>query len=73
MVTANGAESEALYLGPMALKAIGSVAAAEIMALFPELLEEDFVPVSARHLVPGRLARKLVARHIENGKPLYMN
>lgn len=73
VVTANGAESEALYLGPMALKAIGSVAAAEIMALFPELLEEDFVPVSARHLVPGRLARKLVARHIENGKPLYMN
>lgn len=73
VVTANGAESEALYLGPMALKAIGSVAAAEIMALFPELLEEGFVPVSARHLVPGRLARKLVARHIENGKPLYMN
>lgn len=71
VVSANGALSESLYPGPMAMKGVGPVARREITELFPELLRVDFAPASARPLVAGRQARKLVARHIENRKPLY--
>lgn len=67
VLVSNGAETESLYPGPVALAALGEAAAAEIHALFPELCEgEDSFP-PARQLVPGRLARKLAERHGKNG------
>ena len=68
IVRSNGAETESLYTGAEALKSVGPAARAEIMDLFPELREE---PDAARTLVPGRLGRKLAARHAQNRRPLF--
>ena len=70
VLVSNGAETESLYPGPMALAALGEAAAAEIHALFPELRDENAAFAPARTLVPGRLARKLAERHGKNGVAL---
>ncbi len=72
VVRANGAESESLYLGPMALEAVGSAALAEIRMIFPELLEDGFEPAQARLLASGRQGRRLATRHRQNSQPLFM-
>ncbi|MBC7139556.1 MAG: Hint domain-containing protein [Defluviimonas sp.] len=72
VVRANGAESESLYLGPMALEAVGSAALAEIRMIFPESLEERFEPAQARLLASGRQGRRLATRHRQNSQPLFM-
>ena len=69
IVYANGAESESLYTGPEALKTLSLQAREEILALFPELVE-DALPEPARVLASGRLGRKLAVRHAQNDKPL---
>lgn len=66
VLVSNGAETESLYPGPMALAALGEAAAAEIQAIFPELCEGEGGFPPARQLVPGRLARKLAERHGKN-------
>ncbi|MTH34205.1 hemolysin [Paracoccus limosus] len=68
IVVSNGAETESLFTGPEALKAIGPEAAEEIFALFPELRAESAQPV--RPLIPGAKARQMVERHQRNGKKL---
>lgn len=70
VVFSNGAETESLYTGPMILKSVGRKALGEIFAIFPELQDRDYVPISARLLPSGRQARKLAIRHIQNGKAL---
>lgn len=70
VVYANGAEAESLYPGPMAIKAIGAAAFEEICVLFPELVDEDYVPVAAREIPSGRMARKLAVFHRQAGIPL---
>ncbi|PVA10009.1 hemolysin [Pelagivirga sediminicola] len=72
VVMANGAPAETLYLGSMALQAVGSAASTKIQTLFPELLEDEFEPAGARPLPSGREGRQLAFRHIKNHKPLYM-
>ncbi len=72
VVFSNGAETEALYTGPQAMRVLGRAARTEILALFPELADQDFVPELARPLPSGRLGRKLAARHVQNGHPLVM-
>lgn len=72
VVNSNGAASESLFTGPQALKSVGAAAREEILALFPELRDADFSPVSARELASGRKARKLAMRHLQNGRPLVM-
>lgn len=67
VLVSNGAETESLYPGPVALAALGEAAAAEIHALFPELREDEGGFPPARPFVPGRLARKLAERHGKNG------
>ena len=67
MVWSNGAETESLFSGPEALRAVGPAARAEIFALFPELAAEDYAPEAARLLPSGRLGRKLAVRHLQNG------
>jgi hypothetical protein len=70
IVVSNGAETESLFTGPKALKSVGPQAREEILALFPELAEKGHDPAAARMRVRGREARKLVERHMGNGKPL---
>lgn len=70
IVLSNGAETESLFTGAEALKAVGPAAAVEIFTIFPELAQQDYLPVAARELVSGRLGRKLAVRHAQNGKPL---
>ncbi|MDO5643123.1 MAG: Hint domain-containing protein [Paracoccus sp. (in: a-proteobacteria)] len=70
IVFSNGAETESLYTGPEALKALGRAARQEIFAIFPELADRDYNPVAARSLTSGRMGRKLAVRHAQNGKAL---
>lgn len=70
VVFSNGAETEALYTGPQALKSVGKAAAAEILALFPELADPDHIAVPARPLPSGRMGRKLAIRHVQHDRCL---
>lgn len=70
IVFANGTETESLYTGPQALRAVGRAAREEIFALFPQLQEATDLPAAARDLASGRMARKLAMRHLQNRKPL---
>lgn len=71
IVISNGAETESLYTGPEAMKALGPQAREEIFALFPELHQESAKPI--RPLIPGGKARQMVERHQRNGKDLVRN
>jgi hypothetical protein len=67
VVFANGAPSESLYAGPMAMKALGDAAVAEILGLFPELAQlGSFALSPARVLVKGREGRTMAERHAKN-------
>lgn len=70
VVTANGTESESLFTGPQALKSVGAAAQAEILALFPHLLDADYEAIPAVVIASGRLGRKLALRHVRNARPL---
>ncbi|WJS86773.1 Hint domain-containing protein [Paracoccus sp. TOH] len=72
VVISNGAETESLYTGTEALKAVGPAAAAEIFVLFPELRDKDFRPEAARLLPSGRRSRKLAMRHLQHRRSLVM-
>ncbi|MDR0810355.1 MAG: Hint domain-containing protein [Gemmobacter sp.] len=72
IVYSNGAETESLYPGPEALKALGPEAIDEIQAIFPELCnfgKENPFP-SVRPLLSGRDGRKLAERHVNKQRPL---
>lgn len=66
VVLSNGAPTESLFTGPEALKAVGSSARDEILALFPQLAE-DATSAPARVLAGGRKARSMAERHHANG------
>ena len=68
IVLSNGAETESLYTGAEALKALGAAARDEIFALFPELRETP--APAARPFVPGAKARQMAERHQRNHKEL---
>lgn len=70
VVVSNGAESESLYTGTEALKSVGAAAREEILALFPELAQDDYTPVAARELSSGRQGRTMAARHAQNRQAL---
>lgn len=70
VVFSNGAETESLYTGAEALKALGEGARAEIFTLFPELEERSNSREGARLLLSGRQGRNLAARHLQNNKVL---
>lgn len=70
VVFSNGAQTESLYTGPMAMLAVGRAARDEILALFPEIADLDYLAPAARPLASGRQARKLAMRHVDNKKPL---
>ena len=67
VVFANGAPTESLYAGPMAMKALGEAAVSEILTLFPELAQMGSYGLTpARPLVKGREGRNMVERHGKN-------
>lgn len=68
IVIANGAASESLYTGPMALSAVSEASRQEILTLFPQLAEMtyDALPSQARLAIPGRRARRFVERVASN-------
>ncbi len=68
VIFAEGAPTESLMTGPMARRAIGCAAVAEIRDLFPELLLSASYP--ARIIPKGHQMRSLIARHAKNTKPL---
>lgn len=72
IVYSNGAETESLYPGPQALKAVGPDALEEIYGLFPELREASGQNKmkGARRLLNGRDGRKLAFRHAKNARDL---
>lgn len=71
VVFANGAPTESLYPGPMALRALGEAASREIMTLFPALRDlSSFGLTPARTLVKGRQGRVLAERHQKNAVQL---
>jgi hypothetical protein len=71
VVWSNGLPTESLFTGPEALKSVAPAARAEILALFPELAGPRHRADPARPaLERGRVARRLVARHVKNRKPL---
>lgn len=70
IVYSNGAETESLYIGKQALRALSAAARAEIAELFPDLIGEGMRPAAARPLIEGKLARRFTERHQRNEKPL---
>jgi Hint domain len=71
VVFANGAPTESLYAGPMAMKALGDEAVAEILGLFPDLGQMgSFALTPARVLVKGREGRTMAERHAKNAVAL---
>lgn len=70
VVFAEGAPTESLYLGPMALETIDPEALAEILLIFPELKRPGFVPAPARPFAAKGSDKKLVLWHIETSRPL---
>ncbi|MFT4012105.1 MAG: Hint domain-containing protein [Paracoccus sp. (in: a-proteobacteria)] len=63
IVLSEGAQTESLFTGPEAMKALPPETRAEVMALFPKLLTTDQGPVPARPIGQGRAARDLARRH----------
>jgi len=70
IVFADGAPTETLFPGPMALAALDGPARADLLALRPDLAAPGAAPVPARPIPSGQAARQLVARHGRNARPL---
>ncbi|MCQ0969581.1 Hint domain-containing protein [Paracoccus sp. TK19116] len=67
IVFACGAPMESFYTGKQALRMMSPEAREELFSILPQLAEMDADSmIPARHLVPGRQARKLSARHRQN-------
>jgi hypothetical protein len=70
IIFAEGALTESLYTGPEALKAVSPEAREEILTMFPEVTYLDYVPKPARFIPSGTLQKKLIERHLKNGRPI---
>lgn len=68
IIEANGALAETLYTGTEAMKAMSSDANQEIREIFGEVPYLD--RALARPTPPGKLSKKLIARHVKNSKSL---
>lgn len=69
VIEAEGAWTESLYPGPVALHAFSPAQVTQIHALLPDLAR-DGPPPLARIVPGGRQARQLALRHLRNAKPL---
>ncbi|MDN5567945.1 MAG: Hint domain-containing protein [Paracoccus sp. (in: a-proteobacteria)] len=67
IVYSNGAATESLFTGPEALKGVSLESRAEIIALFPEIIELGYVAKPVRPIPgKGKTIKTLVARHAKN-------
>ncbi|MFV0492090.1 MAG: Hint domain-containing protein [Pseudorhodobacter sp.] len=71
IVYANGSETESLFTGPEALKAVDPEALEEILSLFPELSSMDYTATPARMIPLGKKVHELGRRHKKNARPLF--
>lgn len=70
VISSNGTWSESLYTGPEALDTLEDEARAEIIALFPELQDEDYLPELADTITSGRDAREIIVFSQEESIPM---
>jgi hypothetical protein len=70
VIFAEGAPTESLFTGPEALKAVSNAARAEILAIFPELMDMSYTLAPALPVTKGKKQNRLVDRHIRNDKPI---
>ena len=70
IVVSNGAESESLFFGPMALTTLGEDAVSEIKKLFPEIDLSGKSTIPSRPLVKGKKLQQLLERHAKSLTPL---
>jgi|GEM_PF-908735 len=70
VVFAENAPSESFYAGEGALNALPKAARMEILTLFPRLEQWKSAPTPAALLPSGQQQAQLVARHVQNCKPL---
>ncbi|HMQ41537.1 MAG TPA: Hint domain-containing protein [Paracoccus sp. (in: a-proteobacteria)] len=66
LVFSNNAVTESMYTGPEALKSVSAKARHEIITLFPELMDIDYVSFKCREFAGGHQAHRLAARHHDN-------
>ena len=71
IVFSNGAPTESLFTGPMAMRSLSDEALEEIRALLPEVFDAYFQPQAARMLTSGKEGKKLEMRHEKNAQPLF--
>lgn len=72
VVIAEGAPSESLLLGPMAIRTLTPESEAEIRAIFPTAFDADHTPRPACRIPTNRQQKQMVTRHLRNGVPLGM-
>lgn len=66
LVFSNNAVTESMYTGPEAMKSVSAKARHEIITLFPELMDIDYVSFKCREFAGGHQAHRLAARHHDN-------
>ncbi|MEP4248817.1 Hint domain-containing protein [Tateyamaria sp.] len=71
ILCANGAPAESLYLGEQALKSITTDGLAELRKIFPSILRPDFRAQTTQFIPKGKMQKKLIERHHQNGKPFF--
>lgn len=69
IIFAEGSPTESMYTGPEALKILSKESRREILKIFPESADLDYVPTPVRFIPNGKQQKKLVARHLKNNKP----
>ncbi len=70
IVYSNGAETESLFTGTEALKAVGQECRDELLTLFPELAFTTKTATPARLIPAGKVAARFVAEHAKDSKEL---
>lgn len=73
VVVSNGLASESLFTGPIALASVSNEAREEMLSLFPNLLDDNYIPSPARVMLSGRQARRLTVRHIQKSRALVVS
>ncbi|PHQ71733.1 MAG: hemolysin [Paracoccus sp.] len=71
VVYSNGAATETMHTGEQALNAVGAAAREEIFSIFPQLKDREVLRETARIIPSGKRARRLVSRHVQNGRELF--
>ncbi|WP_435138231.1 Hint domain-containing protein [Pseudopelagicola sp. nBUS_19] len=69
LLNVEGAQSESLYLGNEARRALSPEGRHEISLLFPELICESNAQEPVRFVPTRHLQKRLMARHVKNKKP----